>query len=237
LIKIFRHVACEGPGLLAELLEQQHLAFEIISIDEGQLVPDSLSNVSGLVFLGGPMSANDDVAWIKAEMDLIKKAHLKNIPMLGFCLGSQLICKALGGEVFKGGEGQEIGWHAVNPVPGSVAQSWLGDMSEEIELFHWHGETYCLPKKATLIMSSKAYKNQAYVIGNTLGLQCHVEVSADMVREWSALYTGDLAQGGKWNQPASEICDDLENRITRLKTFARPLLEKWMQGVYKGNVQ
>jgi len=235
LIRIFRHIACEGPGFLAELLEQQKQNFEIVAIDEGQAVPESLKDVSGLVFLGGPMSVNDNHDWIEAELNLIKQAHAADIPMLGFCLGSQLICKALGGKVFKGGQGQEIGWHAVSRVDGAAAQEWLGDLDKDVSLFHWHGETFCLPESASLILSSKAYANQAYVVGKTLALQCHVEVSAEMVKQWSELYTDDLAQGGKWNQTASDICVDLDKRVANLRTFARPLLEKWLQGIIKGN--
>lgn len=232
MIRIFRHIACEGPGFLAELLDEQHKAYEIIAIDEGQPVPSSLEGISGLVFLGGPMSVNDDKVWIEAELALIQQAHAADVPMLGFCLGSQLICKALGGEVYKGEAGQEIGWHEVIPAEGEDAQHWLGDASRHAHLFHWHGETFNLPATASLILSSQAYANQAYVLGKTLALQCHVEVSAEMVKEWSALYTSDLAQGGQWNQTASDICNNLDDKIIELRAFARPLLEKWLQAVH-----
>ncbi len=235
MIRIFRHIACEGPGFLAELLIQQQIDYELIAVDEGQAIPDSLEGVTGLVFLGGPMSVNDDHVWIKDELALIQQAHKADIPMLGFCLGSQLICKALGGEVFRGEAGQEIGWHTVNRVEGSAAEYWLGDWNKPVELFHWHGETFNLPKAAKLILSSQAYANQAYVVGKTLALQCHVEVSAEMVKEWSSLYIADLAQGGQWNQPATKICENLDSRIAQLKTFAQPLLEKWIQGVNQEN--
>ena len=233
MIRIFRHIACEGPGFLAELLEQQQLDFEIIAIDEGQAVPESISGVTALVFLGGPMSVNDDDAWIHDELHLIQRAHAADIPMLGFCLGSQLICKALGGDVFRGEAGQEIGWHAVHRVEGAAAQQWLGDLNKDVDLFHWHGETFHLPDSAELILSSQAYPNQAYVMGKTLGLQCHVEVSAAMVKEWSALYTDDLAQGGQWNQPAETICENLESRVAALREVAQPLLEKWLKGIHQ----
>lgn len=231
MIRIFRHIACEGPGFLAELLDEQQMSYEIIAIDEGQAVPESLNGVTGLVFLGGPMSVNDERTWIKDELNLIQQAQKADLPMLGFCLGSQLICKALGGEVFKGDAGQEIGWHGVSRVEGSAAQHWLGEQNKPVDLFHWHGETFRLPASASLILSSLAYPNQAYVVGKTLALQCHVEVSAEMVREWSSLYTGDLAQGGQWNQTANEICENLDSRIAALRAYAQPLLERWLQGV------
>ena len=231
LIKIFQHIACEGPGYLAELLEQRQIAYELIAIDNDDLVSETLDDTSALVFLGGPMSVNDAESWIQKELALIRQAHQKDLPMLGFCLGSQLICKALGGEVFRGDAGQEIGWHKVERVEGPAAAHWLANSPSTATLFHWHGETFHLPEGADLILSSEAYRNQAYVVGNTLALQCHIEVSAEMVKEWAQLYTSDLAQGGNFNQSVTELCNDLESRVSALREFARPLLEKWLEGV------
>ena len=231
MIRVFRHIECEGPGLLADLLLQRQIDFELISIDEGQSVPGSLDGISGLVFLGGPMSVNDPLAWVEDELRLIRKAYAADIPMLGFCLGSQLISKALGGTVVRGDAGQEIGWHDVQRVEGTAAAQWLNHYEKPVTLFHWHGETFSLPPEADLILSSQAYPHQAYVMGKTVALQCHVEVSADMVRQWASLYTADLAQGGKWNQSASEITTDVENKVTQLQQFAKPLLGNWLDGI------
>ena len=231
MLRIFRHIECEGPGVLAELLQQRQIDFDLIEIDKGQPVPESLDRVSGLVFLGGPMSVNDSLPWLEDELALIKEAHAAGIPMLGFCLGSQLISKALGGEVFGGEAGQEIGWHEVQRVNGPAADKWLGNDIEAVSVFHWHSETFSLPQDAELILSSRAYPHQAYVMDNTLALQCHIEVSAEMVKEWASLYTVDLAQGGQWNQAASEICADLDNKIALLGKFAEPLLETWLNGL------
>lgn len=237
MIRIFRHIECEGPGFLAEVLEQRQIDFDLIAIDEGQTVSSSLEGVSGLVFLGGPMSVNDSLPWLEDELALIRKAHAADIPMLGFCLGSQLISKALGGTVSHGDAGQEIGWHSVQRATGSVAEQWLANIEEPMQLFHWHGETFSLPQGAHLILSSQAYPHQAYVVGKTLALQCHIEVSAEMVKEWVSLYTDDLAQGGQWNQTASEICADLENKVALLRKAAQPLLETWLNGLKEGKTE
>lgn len=231
MLRIFRHIECEGPGFLAELLAEKQIDFDLVEIDKGQSVPNSLDGISGLVFLGGPMSVNDNSAWIEDELALIRKAHKVDMPMLGFCLGSQLISKALGGVVSRGDMGQEIGWHNIYPVDGEVSEHWLGSWKEPLLAFHWHGETFSLPPKAQLILSSQAYSHQAFVIGKTLALQCHVEVSADMVKEWASLYTDDLNQGGQWNQTANEINSNLENKVVTLRKTARPLLEKWLDGL------
>jgi len=233
LIRVFRHIECEGPGFLAELLQQRQIDFELISIDADQSVPGSLEGVTGLVFLGGPMSVNDSLPWLEDELALIRKAHAADIPMLGFCLGSQLISKALGGEVSRGKAGQEIGWHTVYPVNNNASENWLGNDATTWEAFHWHGETFSLPDGADLILSSQAYPHQAYVMGKTLALQCHVEVSAEMVKEWASLYAADLAQGGQWNQKSDVICTDVENKVTQLQKVAQPLLEKWLDGIHE----
>jgi len=234
LIRIYRHIECEGPGLLADLLQQRQIDFELIAIDKGQSVQPSLNGVSGLVFLGGPMSVNDDLPWLDDELTLIRNAYAADIPMLGFCLGSQLISKALGGTVVRGDAGQEIGWHDVHRVENTAAKQWLKHYEAPVALFHWHGETFSLPPEADLILSSQAYPHQAYVMGKTLAMQCHVEVSADMVRKWASLYTADLAQGGKWNQAATEIISDVEHKVKQLQQFAQPLLESWLDGVNEG---
>ena len=100
-ILIFRHVACEGPGYLAEFLDRQQFPYSMICIDRNDPIPESLPDTSGLVFMGGGMSVNDDLPWIDQEMRLIRQAVDKNMPVLGHCLGGQLICKALGGQISK----------------------------------------------------------------------------------------------------------------------------------------
>jgi len=231
MIRIFRHVACEGPGYFADLLQRHGRDYEVITVDAGESVPDSLDGISGLVFLGGPMSVNDPLPWVADELELIRSAQAANIGVLGFCLGSQLISKALGGMVSRGDAGQEIGWHPVMRVDSEVASQWLGELPTQLPAFHWHGETFSLPEGATRILSSAAYANQGFVLGRTLGLQCHPEISAAMASEWSRLYTGDLEQGGQWNQSAEQINDDIESKAAALQPLADTLLGNWLDNL------
>ena len=222
---------CEGPGYFGELLKDHGHDYEVIAVDAGEDIPASLKGISGLVFLGGPMSVNDPLPWVEQELALIRAAQQADIGVLGFCLGSQLISKALGGVVSRGEAGQEIGWHPVTRIDSEVASQWLGDLPVQLPAFHWHGETFTLPEGATQILSSPAYANQGFVLGKTLGLQCHPEITAAMAREWSALYTGDLQQGGKWNQPAEQINDDIERKAAALQPLADTLLGYWLSGL------
>ena len=111
-IRIFRHVACEGPGYLGTFLENNNVPYEVICIDEGITVPQDLDDISGLVFMGGSMNVTDPLQWIDDEKKLIKKAIDKNIPVLGICLGAQLMSAALGGEISHDPD-MEIAWHNV----------------------------------------------------------------------------------------------------------------------------
>jgi len=229
MIRIFRHIECEGPGYFGEILKRHGCDYELIKVDAGEPIPASLDGITGLVFLGGPMSVNDPLSWVEDELALIRSAQEADIGVLGFCLGSQLISKALGGKVSRGQAGQEIGWHPVMRIAGNEANEWLADLPEQFTAFHWHGETFTLPDTATRILSSSAYENQGFVVGKTLGLQCHPEVTAAMARQWSQLYTDDLQQGGQWNQSAEQINQDIDSKAAAMQPVADRLLGNWLR--------
>ena len=133
-VRIFRHIACEGPGYLGTLLDNQHIPYEIIRIDANQPVPQSLTDISGLVFMGGSMSVNDPLDWIVDEVKLIQAARKLDIPMLGICLGSQLIAKAMGSTVSKG-TGMEIGWANVHKVQPQESDDWFDGLDDTFTAF------------------------------------------------------------------------------------------------------
>jgi GMP synthase-like glutamine amidotransferase len=230
-IRFFRHIACEGPGYLGTVLDRLQRPYEVVCIDDGHGVPAQFDDVAGLVFMGGSMSVNDPLTWISDEIDLIQRAQQAGVPMLGVCLGSQLLSKALGGTVSKGKNGQEIGWHSLQWAGGASRISALNDLQEEPLAFHWHGETFSLPPGAELLLSSACYPNQAYVCGKSLAMQFHIEVTAEMVREWTSLYASDMAEGGGCNQTLDEITRDLEIRIPTLHRLADSLFEHWLAGL------
>lgn len=140
-----------------------------------------------LIILGGPMGVYeaDKYPFLHKEIELIRKAYSENKRVLGICLGAQLIAKALGGEVIKGGFGKEIGVEKVRNL--SDFRKLFG---EELEVFQWHGDTFSLPMNAELLAYNERYF-QAFKIGKILGLQFHVEVNAKMIEEWVSTYGGD----------------------------------------------
>ncbi|MBT9613816.1 MAG: type 1 glutamine amidotransferase, partial [Burkholderiales bacterium] len=159
-VAIFRHSQTEGPGYFATFLTQHNIPLELIKIDAGDPVPTDVSAYSGLVFMGGPMSVNDDLPWIVPVLNLIREAVRQDIPVLGHCLGGQLISKALGGAVTKN-PAKEIGWGEVSIVDQAAARAWFGDAPDKFLSFHWHGETFSLPPGATRILESPHCANQA----------------------------------------------------------------------------
>jgi len=227
-IRIFRHIACEGPGYLANILDAQHIPYEIIAIDGNQAVPQQLDDISGLVFMGGSMSVNDPLPWVEQELQLIRAARQQDLPMLGICLGSQLIARALGGTVSKG-NGMELGWAPVNKCHPQQQDGWFDGLDDAFTAFHWHGEKFSLPEGATLLLSSNCYPHQAFSIGNTLALQFHLEMTADMVREWIGLYQEDVHSGGPCVQAETQILLEADNRSRELQTVADRVFGNWIQ--------
>ncbi len=229
-ILIFRHLANEGPGYFAEFLQRHDVPYTLIAIDKHQPVPTSLENVAGLVFMGGPMSVNDALPWIADELRLIQQAFWQDLPMLGHCLGGQLISKALGGQVGPNPV-KEIGWLSVQRTQDSNTQDWLHGLPETFDAFHWHGETFSIPSGASTILSSAACPNQGFVIGNTLALQCHVEMTAEMVRDWAQVNDREIAQPSATIQSAAQMTERLPERIDKLHQYADVLYTRWMRPI------
>ena len=132
-VAIFRHLPIEGPGYFATFLDNNHIPWQLIKIDAGENAPRDIQEFSGLVFMGGPMSVNDDLPWIDSSLALIRQAVDIDMPVLGHCLGGQLMAKALGGVVsvnpFK-----EMGWGEVSIPENPVASSWLSDAFSNFSL-------------------------------------------------------------------------------------------------------
>jgi GMP synthase-like glutamine amidotransferase len=230
-IVIFRHAHTEGPGYLGQFLDEKDIPWKLIRIDEGDALPDSVLDFSGVVLMGGAMSVNDDLPWIPPLLGLIREAVNADIPVLGHCLGAQLMTKALGGVVSRNPV-KEIGWGELLVDNNAEAQRWFGDL-QKFQGFHWHGETFALPAGATHILASGYCWNQAYSMGKHLAFQCHVEMTTDMVKTWCEVGAEELikAVASPGVQQTPEILRDLESRVAGLNAVARPIYERWITGL------
>ena len=208
---------------------------QLIALDEGAPVPRDPRHFSGLCFMGGPMSVNDELPWIPLALELIREAVRKDIPVIGHCLGGQLMSKAFGG-VVRANPYKEIGWGEVRVADNGVAREWLGEV-QGFETFHWHGETFSIPPGGTRILQNAHCENQAFALGKHLGLQCHVEMTDDLVRVWVRGGAEEMggAAGSPAVQPAGEITRDLDERLGRLHRVADLLYDKWTEGLNRGS--
>lgn len=230
-VVIFRHIAIEGPGYLATVLDEQNIAWQLIKIDEGEPLPISMADYSGMVLMGGSMSVNDDLPWIAPLLSLIREAVALDIPVLGHCLGGQLISKALGG-VVTSNLVKEIGWGEVTVSNSEVAQYWFGDM-ESFNGFHWHGETFSMPAGAVHLLKSAYCQNQAYAIGKHLAFQCHIEMTSDMVLSWCDAGASELrdASGSPAVQQADAMLQNLPLHCFFLNKVAKQVYLQWIKGL------
>ena len=228
-VAIVRHAAHEGPGYFAEFLDRRRITHRLIRIDAGDPVPQSLDGISGLVLMGGPMSVNDDLPWIPKVVRLIQQAIKDDVPVLGHCLGGQLMAKALGGAVTRNPV-REIGWLPVERVEGPVARRWLDDLPPRFDVYHWHGETFSVPNGAARILASRDCPNQAYALGKHLGMQCHVEMTPALIESWAATGADELKPSATV-QTREQMLADVQNRTTQLHRVADVLYTRWIEGL------
>lgn len=224
-IAIFRHSTGEGPGYFATFLEAHGIPWRVIAIDAGELPPATFSDYSGLCFMGGPMSVNDDLPWLPPAFALIRAAAAAKLPVIGHCLGGQLMSKALGGTITRNPV-KELGWGEV-AVTDAAARDWLGDL-DRFDAFHWHGETFSIPPGATRILRSAYCENQAFVLGPHLGMQCHVEMTEAMIRLWNRQWAEEHAAPGPSVQTPEEMYPRIAARIAAMRAAADRLYTRWI---------
>lgn len=228
-IAIFRHAEQEGPGYLTTFLDENGIPWRLIAIDLGDSIPASANGWSGLAFMGGPMSVNDDLPWIKQSLELIRNAVLQDIPVIGHCLGGQLMSKALGGSITLNPV-KEIGWGQV--LLESTAPD-LGLKKNSFKAFHWHGETFSIPEKAQRILTGEFCINQGFILGKHLGFQCHIEMTEEMVKEWYEIGKEEVETCPLHPavQPFESIKPDLITDISELQKVAKQIYSYWIKGV------
>jgi GMP synthase-like glutamine amidotransferase len=233
-VAIFRHAPSEGPGYFASYLERKAIPWTLVPIDEGRKVPRSARGYSGLVFMGGPMSANDGLPWIIPALELIADAVRQDVPVLGHCLGGQLMARAFGGTV-QPAPAKEIGWGEVAVAENALAREWLGPV-RAFESFHWHGEMFSIPPGGTRVLENARCTNQAFALGRHFGMQCHVEMTEALVRDWVQGGAREIAasRDSPAVQDPAEIERDLERRVNALHAVADRIYDRWTEGLTRG---
>ena len=230
-IRIFRHENWINPGRIAEYLDGRNIPWELVRVDQGDPIEQRVDDVSGFVFLGGTMSVNDGHPWLAEELALIRQAAARDLPMLGHCMGSQLIAKALGGKVAPM-PAKEIGWYEVLKCDNPIAQDWLGAVPERFEILIWHHDAFSLPPGAAPLYSSEHCPEQAYALGNTVATVAHAEVTAHMLEEWLRIYGYDLDGSAPSVQPIEQFRERLVERCYAMHSiFTDRLYDAWLARV------
>ena len=209
-VLLVQNTLIEGSGYLGELLQKD--GFEITSVNaKHEKLPNK--DFSLVVILGAPESANDNLEYLKAEQLLIKNSVEKNIPVLGICLGSQLIAKTFGAKVYSGLK-KEIGFY--HDLKIDSESSFFSGFKNPFTVFHWHGDTFDLPEGSIQLVSSEHYSNQAFQYKSAVGLQFHLEVNEEMINLWLD-YMEDKLQKISYINP-EKIRSDIEKNILTVKS-------------------
>jgi GMP synthase (glutamine-hydrolysing) len=216
-ILVVRHEPYEHLGRLAEILKERQIPFfykdlgEPMALDAVALDEGALDGCAGVIIMGGPQSANDPLPGLVAELKLIEQAVAAETPVLGICLGAQLIAKALGARVYRNPE-KEIGWAPVYFTEAAGRDPVFGGVDSPSTVFQWHGDTFDLPAGAEWLAYSDKCLHQAYRFGpNVYGVQFHPEITPEMIVDWSAEFDVPLDPHGADTEP-----------------LARRILEGWL---------
>jgi len=199
---VFQHLAAEPPGGIGTGLTRLGHTLRIVRCDAEPLPPPDIP-AAALVVMGGPMAVYEAARypWMTAELDWIRAALVRGLPVLGVCLGAQLLAAAAGADVHPGRAGPELGWGPVRLTAAGaadpLASALAGEAGGEAQVFHWHGDTFALPPGATLLAGSARYPHQAFRLGdNAYGFQFHFEVTAEIIADWLALWGEAVATAG-----------------------------------------
>ncbi len=226
-VAVIRHIGVEGLGTIEDVLKRSGRAYGYIDMWKDTL-PQGVSDYSAIIVLGGPMGVyeRDRYPFIEKELSLIRKARDGRLPVIGICLGSQMIAQAMGGRVYKG-RAKEIGWCGVRLTQEASEDRLFAEVGPArdgpgaIRVFQWHGDTFDLPDDAVVLASSELYPNQAFRIGNIYGLQFHIEVKEADIRNWLNEYKAEL-DTLRSSINISKILDDTRIYIDQLnKTCIR----------------
>jgi GMP synthase-like glutamine amidotransferase len=192
-VLICKNISTEGPGTITDYLKSKRAAYTTVDLALGESIPDT-RRFDTLVMMGGPMSVNDDIAYIREEELLVRDFIAGGKKILGICLGAQIMAKALGAAVYKG-PAPEIGWMEVeldeegigDPLMKRLTADMPDDANRKLPVFQWHGETFDIPAGGIRLASSALYPNQAFRVGRgAYGFQFHIEVDRQMIRDWMA---------------------------------------------------
>jgi GMP synthase (glutamine-hydrolysing) len=233
-IYVLQHHPVENLGNIADALEGAALAWQYVRVNDGQPVPMDMKGAGGLIVMGGPMGVyqTDRYPWLRDEMRLIEDAMKANLPVLGVCLGAQILAAALGAKVERNPKGKEIGWHPVRLADSAKDDRLMRGLPTTMTPFHWHGDIFELPPGAVLLASSDKTPCQAFRMGdNAYGFQFHFEVTQDSVAAMADAFAKELVRE---NIPADRMISQAAEFLPALERHSDQVFSRWaapVQGI------
>ena len=230
-VAVFRFSRSEGPGRFSQWLEANDRPYRLVALDLGEPVPDDPTAFAGIGMMGGPMGANDEFPWRDPLAVLCRRAVDAGVPVIGHCLGGQILSRALGGVVARATT-TEIGWIDVESTDAGAAREWFGGR-ERMNVFQWHYDAFTIPPGATRVLANEHNPNQAYVLdGRHIGFQCHIEMTAGMLATWCDMAPGELpATSSPSRQSREAILGNVESRVASLNALADGVYARWSKGL------
>lgn len=228
-VLVLQSLSADGPAYLATWLRRQGVPFEVRNAEAGQPYPVDLAGYSALALLGGEWSANDARDSLRQAEALILQGMQLGLPVIGHCLGGQLMARALGARVLDA-PAPEIGWHSIEVLPGATAADWFGEPGPR-RVFQWHYEAFELPKGAERLAGSSACPNQAFAVGPHIALQFHLEVDSEKLGRW-VLEDGERYREARARHVtvhgAEAMVRDTEAALPAQQALANRLYGRWL---------
>ncbi|MDX8392509.1 MAG: type 1 glutamine amidotransferase [Mariprofundaceae bacterium] len=225
---VIQHLSIEPPALIGEILRKAGHDLHKIQVNFGEKLPDNSDDFSGVIIMGGPQSANDvHLDYIRTELDWLRKKITAGLPMLGICLGAQMIARAAGATISPSPL-RELGWYPVFPTTASRSDPLFSNLPDTgLPVFQWHGETFSLPKSAIPVATHPDVPQQAFRLKQAqYGLQFHVEVDKILIDQWIASGDGERAHLG--DCAIETLHEQTAQHMNAMRTFCRQMTRNWL---------
>jgi GMP synthase-like glutamine amidotransferase len=232
-VLVIEHSEGDGPGHFGEWLAARGRPMTLVRVHAGDAVPSDVSAYCGLCVLGGPMSANDEhLDHIRAELALVRGALARGVPVIGHCLGGQLLARVLGATVGRSPM-PEIGWHAIEVGDDEASHGWFGDTRAPV-VMQWHYEAFGMPAGATRLAGNASCPNQAFTWGGIhLGMQFHPEADRPKLAFWLAKDRAEAESmpGVPTVQSPATIAAGTDRHLGAQRALAHRLYDVWAGGL------
>ena len=228
-VLILQFMADDAPAYLGTWLRRHGIDADVRLAEDGPAFPDKIDGYRALALLGGSMSVNDDFPYLRTAERLIDQAMASNVPVLGHCLGGQLMARSLGAKV-GASPAPEIGWQRIACAEAEERGQWFGPEPVQ-HVFHWHYEAFDLPTGAASLASNPACRHQAFAIGPHLALQFHVEVDERKVRLWLSQGEAAYLEAQRHHESVhgeQRVRDDTTRHLVAQQRLADRIYHRWL---------